>query len=251
MRITENSNFDSVRGSIDKTRERMERLQKQSATLKKLNSQSDDPVGAAKILEMRTEKANHGQFQSTSKLAAMYLENTDHALNDLSEIVLRAKEIALQQSSGASTGESSRMGVSEEVKQLYQQAVATGNRRIADRYLFGGYKTTQPPVSMDGEYLGDNGEMMVEMAKDVFLAINLPGYQVFNTAPEASADVRRVRELEKGEDERHEDFRRPASVNGKPGADGPEKQNINIFVELQGLRTALLSGDIEAVHESL
>lgn len=249
MRITEGSNFESVMGAIDRTRGRMEKLQQQSATLKKLNAPSDDPVGSAKVLEMRTEKANHGQFQTTAKLANMYLENTDHALSDLSEIVLRAKEIALQQSSGASSGEASRLGVSEEVKQLFQQAVSTGNRRIADRYLFGGYKTTQPPVSAEGEYLGDNGEMMVEMAKDVFLAINLPGHQVFNTNPDASSDTKRVKELERKEEDKH-DYRRPA-MEGKPGVDGPQKQNVNLFVELQGLRTALLTGDIEAIHESL
>jgi flagellar hook-associated protein 3 FlgL len=55
MRITENSNYNLVRDGIQRSKERMENLQLQSATLKKLNYPSDDPIGAAKILELRTD----------------------------------------------------------------------------------------------------------------------------------------------------------------------------------------------------
>ena len=87
---------------------------------------------------------------------------------DLAEVVLRAKEIALSQSSSASSGEETRLGVAEEVVQLIKHAISTGNRRVGDRYLFGGYKTQTPPIDSDGIYSGDDGHMMVEIAEDVF-----------------------------------------------------------------------------------
>ena len=133
MRVTEGTNYDTIRDSISRSRGRMEGLQHQSATLKKLNTPSDDPVGAAKVLEVRTDKMNNDQFTMNSKLAETFLNNTDHALEELSELVVRAKEIAIGQSSGASANDETRMGVAEEVSQLYQHAVATGNRRIGER----------------------------------------------------------------------------------------------------------------------
>src|SRR6476620_2336067 len=99
MRVTENTNYEVVRDSIRRGRERMQDLQQQTATLKKLNTPSDDPVGSAKILELRTDKVNNDQFQLNSKMAEAFLNNSDHAVADLSEIVLRAKEIAINQSS--------------------------------------------------------------------------------------------------------------------------------------------------------
>src|SRR5690349_7870201 len=128
MRVTENTNFETIRESIRRSKERMENLQTQNATLKKLNTPSDDPVGAAKVLEVRTDKVNNDQFQMNAKLAETFLNNSDHALSELSEIVARAKEIALGQSSGASANDDTRLGVVEEVTQLYQQAVAAANR---------------------------------------------------------------------------------------------------------------------------
>ena len=170
MRVTENSNFDTIRGSIRRSKERMENLQMQSGTLKKLNTPSDDPVGAAKLLEIRTEKVNNDQFIANAKLAEAMLSNSDHALQEMVDIVVRAKEIAIGQASGASSNDDTRLGIAEEVTQLYQQAVTAANRKVGDRYLFGGYRTTTAPVQGDGRYTGDDGQLMVEVAKDIFIA---------------------------------------------------------------------------------
>ena len=101
MRVSDNTNFGVVRDSINRAKSRMEGLQTETATLKKLNRPSDDPVGAAKVLEVRTDKVNNEQFQVNARLANAFLDNTDHALEDISEIIMRAKEIAIGQADGA------------------------------------------------------------------------------------------------------------------------------------------------------
>lgn len=241
MRVTDNTNFETVRGSIRRSRERMEGLQQQSATLKKLNTPSDDPVGASKILEIRTEKVNNDQFQMNGKLAETFLGNTDHALGELADIVVRAKEIALGQSSGASSNDDTRLGIAEEITQLYQQAVAVANRRIGERYVFGGYKTHQPPVNSDGQYLGDDGQMMTEIAKGVFISMNVPGVEAFNTDPKASWDGKKVYDP-------NSTTRSPASLERGPEA---SQENVNVFDELQNLRIGLLSGDLDGIRNTL
>src|SRR5215207_1189469 len=120
MRVTEHTNFETVRGSIARSKGRMEDLQKQSATLKKLNAPSDDPIGASKVLEIRTDKVNNDQFQMNVKMAETFLTNTDHALGELADLVVRAKEIAIGQSSGASSNDETRLGVAEEIAQLFK-----------------------------------------------------------------------------------------------------------------------------------
>ena len=242
MRVTDNTNYGVVRDSIGRSRSRMENLQMEAATMKKLNRPSDDPVGAAKVLEVRTDKVNNDQFQANAKLAQAYLDNTDHALNDLSEIVMRAKEIALNQASNASSTMESRYGVGEEVNQLFQRAVATANRRIGDRYLFGGYKTHVPPVDAEGGYRGDDGQMMVEVGREVFIGANIPGHEVFNTVPEGSADHRRLVRNRDGAE---------ASRGLSSEDSGPSAQNTNLFEALRALRTGLLTGDVETIRGTL
>ncbi len=241
MRVSDNTNTGIVLDSISRSRSRMENLQAQTASMKKVTKPSDDPVGSAKVLEVRTDKVNNDQFASNGKLAEAFLGNTDHALEDLSDILMRAKELAINQSSAASSTQESRLGIAEEVSQLYQRAIATGNRRIGDRFLFGGFKSTNPPVDADGNYHGDHGESMIEIGRDVFIGMNVPGYQIFNSHPESSHDLRQA--------DPEEAQRRLASSaeDGSPG----QSPNKNIFQELRALRVGLLTGDLETIRGTL
>lgn len=245
MRVTDNTNFETVRGSIARSRQRMEDLQMKSASLKKLNTPSDDPVGSAKVLETRTDKVNNDQFLMNAKMAETFLANTDHTLSELSEIALRAKEIALNQANGSSSNEDSRLAVVEEISQLFQQAVASANRRIGDRYILGGYKTNQAPVDADGRYTGDSGQMMVEVAKDVFVSMNIPGIEAFNTSPKSSVDGQRIyKDLSVAQ-------RAPAGTGDLTPGESANGENVNLFNELQNLRIALLTGDQDGIRNTL
>lgn len=260
MRVSDNTNFSVVRDSMNRSRSRLENLQMQNSSLKKLNKPSDDPVGSAKILEVRTDKVNNDQFQSNAKLAQAFLENTDTALEDLSEIMIRAKEIAIGQSSTASSTPQTRLAVAEEVNQLYQRAIGTANRRIGDRYIFGGFKNSSIPVDSDGNYHGDAGEMMVEIGRDVYIGMNIPGYQAFNTSPDSSVDQREIdnraleneqrkpAEPEPSDEKRPNPLRRLATEGMVESSDSP---NVNLFGELKALRIALLTGDQESIRSTL
>lgn len=257
MRVSDNTNFGVVRDSMTRSRSRLENLQQQNATLKKLNKPSDDPVGSAKVLEVRTDKVNNEQFQSNAKLAQSFLENTDAALEDLSEVVVRAKEIAIGQSSAASSTPETRVGVAEEVNQLFQRAVGTANRRIGDRYLFGGFKNTTLPVDGDGNYRGDTGELMLEIGREVYIGMNIPGHQVFNTSPENSADQRAIeqqRVVNPNEETKENQKPKPEPVRRLATEGMDEKSavpNVNLFDELKSLRIGLLTGDQTAIRGTL
>lgn len=251
MRVTQNTNFNTVRDTIARTKGRMEKFQEQASTMRKLNSPADNPIGASKVLEVRTDKVNNDQFSATAKLAESYLNQSDHALAELADVVLRAKEIAIGQASGASSTDSTRLGVSEEVTQLFQRAIATANTRIGDRYLFGGYKTDRPPVDPDGRYIGDDGQMMVEIAKDVFLSMNVPGLEAFNTNPRHSEDGRRLYGPPGAQNA--EGARAPASKLEQDNdlVIGQGEENVNVFDELQNLRISLLTGDLTGIRGTL
>ncbi|MBS1963421.1 MAG: flagellar hook-associated protein FlgL [Bdellovibrionales bacterium] len=251
--MSDNTNFGTVRETINRTKGRMENLQTQSATLRKLNTPSDDPVGAAKVLEIRTDKVNNEQFLTNAKIAEAQLNNTESAIAELADIVVRAKEIALQQASGASANDDTRLAVAEEITQLYQSAIGTANRRIGDRYVFGGYKTDKPPVTVDGKYTGDDGQMMVEVGRDVFIAMNLPGNEVFNTNPKTEnhpADMGQSPELQMRTGNRAPaSYSASGKLNG--AAAGPQPENVNVFEELQNLRIGLLTSDTETIRNTL
>ena len=91
-------------------------------------------------------------------------------------------------------------------------------------------------------YLGDDGQMMIEVAKDVFVTMNIPGIETFNTVPKAAADYSRAARYPATESEQHEAGQ--ANMPGMP-------ENINVFNELEGLRIGLLTGDLDSIRGTL
>ncbi|MCC7440153.1 MAG: flagellar hook-associated protein FlgL [Bdellovibrionales bacterium] len=247
--MTQNTNFQVLHDAITRSKDRMTQYQNQLSTMKKVNVPSDDPVASAKILEIRTDKVNNEQFEANVKMAETYLNNTDTVLAELADVVMRAKEIAIGQASGASSNESTRIGVAEEIGQLYLQSVAAANRRVGDRYLLGGYRTDQAPVDPDGRYIGDDGEMLVEVSRDVFVSMNVPGLGIFNTAPEDSADSHRLKQSRAPASQEETEVDPGAEFEGR--AEPVRTENINLFGEIQALRTHLLTGNMEGIRSTL
>jgi flagellar hook-associated protein 3 FlgL len=226
----------------------MERLQIQNSTQKKLLGPSDDPAANAKIMDIRTQTTVNAQFEANAELAKNRLHMTDQALGELYDLFVRAKEIAISQSSDASASPDSRMGVAQEVSALYQQLVSVANRRVGQQYLFSGFKTLTSPYSALGEYRGDNGEIPVEVQKDVFVAVNLPGPEVFMTKRFLPGEEARSPAAVDKTDQ---------SVDGKNNAPPIERQNgrpaeiINSFHELDALRVGLLTNDTATIRDTM
>ena len=179
MRIADKMQYDSVNGNIQKNRSQMSDLQNQAATQKRVNKPSDDPLAAARVLSTRVDLQGNRQYVKNLTYARGFLEFTDQALGDLTEVLVRAKELAINQASDASGNEETRRTVATEIEQLSHSMVGIGNRKLADRFIFGGFRTQSAPFTRDGTYQGDEGEMNVNVDKGAFLPMNVPGSRVF------------------------------------------------------------------------
>jgi flagellar hook-associated protein 3 FlgL len=287
MRIADKMQFNQVQKNVGKNRSEMYDLQNQAATQKRINKPSDDPLAATRVLGARTEERGTSQFVKNITNVKSFLEFTDQNLAELSEILVRAKELAISQSSDASAGADTRKITAEEVAQIYHQSVQIGNRKLGDRFIFGGFKTQDSPFNNDGEYFGDAGEMKIQTQKDTFMTMNLPGDKVFHgvittgdgmirpevetprtvnelrdrLALEEHAAEQKREEAERNGDEITEGsrgnllVRGPASLgrSSQTSEKDPTTQNagVNIFQSLRGLEVALRTDDKVAIQDSL
>jgi flagellar hook-associated protein 3 FlgL len=239
FRVGENSTLNTIRDSLNRSRLRLNDLQKQNATMKRVNAPSDDPVGNSKLMTIRNETLDNEQFERNSNLAKTFLNYTDSSLEEVTNLLVRAKELALGQSSSAANGPESRVMVAEEIKNIQQEINAIANRRLGDRYIFSGYRTSTQPFDADGKYAGDDGKIMVEVQKDVFVGMNVPGHEIFHGLPKP--------------------VRSPAGVEGDGQPGQPElamrqagdRATDDIFRTLDGLRVGLMTNDVDLIRSTL
>src|SRR5690349_11991604 len=102
MRIADKMRYGQVDKNISKNRSDMASLQNQAATQKRVTKPSDDPLAASRVLSNRIDLQGNKQFTKSLGYAKSFLDYTDQSLGDLSEVIMRAKELAISQSNDAS-----------------------------------------------------------------------------------------------------------------------------------------------------
>lgn len=276
MRIADKMQFNQVNQNVQKNRTEMADLQNQAATQKRITKPSDDPLASARVLAARTEERGNQQYIKNINQAKAFLEFSDQSLGELTEILVRAKELSVSQASDASGNAESRAVTAAEVEQIYNQAIQIGNRKLGERYVFGGFKTQTRPFDQEGSYYGDDGDIKIQINKDSFVAMNAPGSKVFlgkglggdgivRPRYDTPTDVPGLREFQAEEAEREqrnqeveEDrvlTRGPASTDARASISKKdpvgEEPGVNIFASLKGLETSLRTNDKEGIQEAL
>lgn len=276
MRVTDKMAYNQVTRNLQKNRGEMQDLQNQAATQKRINKPSDDPAAASRVLVNRTEEKGSQQYIKNINIAKSFLEFSDQSLSELSESLVRAKELAIQQASDAGASEDTRRVVAAEVEQIYSQAVQVGNRKLGDRYIFGGFKTTNPPFDLTGEYQGDDGDMKIQVNKDAFVSMNLPGDKVFFGqglgndglvrpkvfVPKTTEDLIQYKADEAERTRRNEEMRQeqmelrgPASTTRSRkvfnSVDDSGSKGINILKTLKDFEVALKVNDKEEIQTAI
>ena len=269
-RVSENSNTAALNLSMNRARAKLEDMNLKGSTLKNINRPSDDPASNVEALAIGSANKDNVQYIRNINYAGIQLSATEQAIEQITDIVNKAKEISLAQSSDIYNVEV-RKNIANEVRQLYAQALAVGNKRVGNRYIFGGHATLIPPFTPEGKYVGDQGKIALEVAKDLFVPTNLHGREVFFVLPEASNSIDNplhqmiapkalqdaastgtpaLKEVEDSPPAAPEHGRNLASVQDgvpAPGSEAFEKQN-NIFGLLETLTTALENNDSKTIQ---
>lgn len=154
MRVTNNMIMSNTLYNLNKNLSRMDKRNTQLSTGKRVNRPSDDPVSASKALKLRADVSEIDQYQRNTKDALSWMDITESAVDNLEDVIHRAKELTVQASS-ETMGKEDREKVSSEIKQLKEQIMQIGNTTYAGRYIFSGFQTDKKvfdDTTNDGTY---------------------------------------------------------------------------------------------------
>lgn len=128
---------------------KLEGIQEQLATGKKLNSASDNPVSASQSMELRSELDQFASFQRNIDDGLGYLGTVDSALGTGINLFQSMRERAIQASNDSNSAES-RYYIGREVRGMFDQMVALSNTTFKGEFIFSGTNTQVPPYEMRG-----------------------------------------------------------------------------------------------------
>ncbi|MCM2351611.1 MAG: flagellar hook-associated protein FlgL [Bacteriovoracaceae bacterium] len=244
-RVSENSSLHSINYAVGKTKGKVEDLQLKGSTLKRVAKPSDDPVGNVELLAIRSQNIDAGQYLRNLNFAQTQLSYTENVLEELTDLLVKAKELAIGQASSIYSPEI-RQGVSKEIHQIRQQVLSLANKRMGNRYIFSGQKVLTRPFDQHGKYNGDTNKINIEINKDVYVPININGDELFVSRGKKPVDKTDV-DLKPAEDVLNPEI----AVMRKPASVEPEAVPVSVFDELRALENALLTDNPQVIQSLL
>ena len=181
MRITDNMRFVSVQRSLSTLRSRHATLTNQLSSGRKILAPSDDPVAAAKLTRLEARAQRTADYQNTISAVRADIELSEGTLNQASQLMVRANEIAIAGANDA-LSPSDRSALAVEAQSLREQLLATVNARGQRGYLLSGSQTSTPPFAADGSYQGNDIEHQVEISPGVLTSVSVTGAAAFTAA---------------------------------------------------------------------
>ena len=115
------------------------------------------------------------------------MARAEDGLTSLTDNLVRAKELAVAMANDTNNAES-RAATAREIREIMDEVVLIGNSQFANRFVFAGFRNTEPPLTEDGNYVGDDGSIYVQVGPGSFRPINIPARYLFETDPSDRAE---------------------------------------------------------------
>ncbi|MDT8405742.1 MAG: flagellar hook-associated protein FlgL [Methylococcales bacterium] len=168
--------------------------QTQIATGRQNLNPADDPVAAARELDLTRTLSATEQFQDNITQARARLQIEESALSGTENLIFRAKELTIQAANDPLSS-ADRIAIKQEVDQLLDELASLANTRGPNgEFIFSGEFSDQPAFALDAEtgryeYQGGINRRLVAIGSERQVADNDLGYNVFSAIPSDAPDA--------------------------------------------------------------
>lgn len=187
MRIASSMIYDAGVASMQKQTSALLHTQQQLASGRRMLTPSDDPVAAARALEVEQARQTNAIYLTNQKTAGESLALVENNLVTTGNLLTRVRELAVQ-AGNASLTDSDRRSVAIELRHRFDELLGIANATDgAGQYLFSGYMGDTKPfsgtVGSGASYAGDEGQRHQQVTASRQLAVSESGNAVFMRIP--------------------------------------------------------------------
>tara|TARA_B100001029_G_scaffold179865_1_gene191787 strand:- start:442 stop:1386 length:945 start_codon:yes stop_codon:yes gene_type:complete len=176
MRISENMMTSSILKSINASKSRMNTIQNQLSSGKKIFESSDDPFAFAKASRFKSIIDRNEQYLRSINIGLGFVEATQTHLEDINNLIQDAKEMATQAADDSLNAEN-REAMAQEINSMLIELESIANGKFDGDYLFNGtdVNLNSPNTPFTLVALDENGNGVIDDdEKNNFVSINSP-----------------------------------------------------------------------------
>ena len=173
MRISTSQFFESTSATYQNNFSSVVKTQGQIDSGVRIQTAADDPVGAARLLQLQQQKDMLGQYSTNMNSIKASLGAQEAVLDSINTALQKASELALGAGSGKSDAD--RTAIANELGSIEDQVFSLLNSKDASgNYMFSGSKTDTPPYTRNNDgtysYQGDDTQLNLKVSDTLTLA---------------------------------------------------------------------------------
>jgi flagellar hook-associated protein 3 FlgL len=178
-RVTQGMMMDRSYLSLQTGLSRLAKTQEQLSTGRILNRPSDSPTDTTAAMRMRASLADETQFARNAEDGLGRLGQTDLTLQSMLNQVRLVQQRALQSVNPLNQSPAAREALATEIEQLRESLIDGANTTYLGRPIFGGIVNGSAAYDAGGTFVGATGAVQRTIGKDVKVAVNIDGPDVF------------------------------------------------------------------------
>ena len=186
IRVSTNATFNAGTNQLNTLQGQIAKTQMQLSTNKRNLTAADDPIAAARALEVTQSKSMNTQFATNRSNANASLSLVDKTLQDVSGQIQDIQTLIVNAGNGGYS-QSDREALATELEGRLTDMIGMANTADGTGgYLFGGYKSTTQPFSQTptgAAYQGDQGQRTLQVGSARKMPISETGSAIFEAIP--------------------------------------------------------------------
>lgn len=196
VRISTSQFYNTNSANYQKNFANTVKTQQEASDGIRVRSGKDDPVGAARLLQLEQQQNMLKQYSGNIVNVRNALGTAESTLNAIGAVLQRVNELAVS-SGNASFTDSDRKANADELASLEDQLFSLMNSKDENgKYIFSGSKGDTPPYQRNADgtysYQGDQGKLNLQVGDMLSLAANETGYDAFEQALNTSRSETRM-----------------------------------------------------------
>jgi flagellar hook-associated protein 3 FlgL len=186
LRISTSAIFDAGTTQMNTLQSQMAKTQMQLSTNKRNLTAADDPIAAARALEVTQSQSMNTQFGTNRSNANGSLSLVEKTLQDVTSQIQDIQTLIVTAGNGAYDA-SNREALATELEGRLTDLIGLANTADGTGgYLFSGYQSTTQPFSKTptgAAYQGDQGQRTLQVGSSRKMAISETGSAIFEAIP--------------------------------------------------------------------
>lgn len=170
IRSTFSSRLNYLADQTNQITAEMEEVNSRISSGLAITKPSDAPELTARIMSVEQEISDQLQFGDNATYASTLHDSADAILLEISDVLMQARELAVQMASESYSSEQ-RINSASEADQLLTQALSLLNTQIGERYLFSGEAYDTQPYDTTLTYQGSTDPSTINLSDDVDVVV--------------------------------------------------------------------------------